>query len=457
GFGEKYGMEYGRSYQNETEDRELMDRHQREIFPLLKKRHLFSGVEQFAFYDAVSEQGHIHSDIFAYSNGWGMERMLFVYNNRFQATAGWIRDTVKQRQDENDQQAGKSSLAQRLQLTAGGWYIFKDEVLGLEYIKTAGEMVDKGLFFSLNGYQYNLFSSFRKVEGEDYDRLCRHLAGRGVPDMDRALWEMKLAGVLVEVTELFRPLAAADFGREYLVSPEKQAILKKKQASALKRYFSEAEKVIGPLSAAEDAIRQAEKQIRLISRAVNGTDLKSIRASRPGQRYLISIPEAELPFTLLDAAGFKFLYALLLQKALRRGLGDAASIGLFGEKAVESLRAGGVDREASSQMRWLWESLTGPGTNTKTLLEDDAQFKQYLKSFRVQEFLGCNWHQEILWFNREKFLALLYWLTVVPVMAEEPGLNAAKRLLRAFKLAVKHAQAAEESGYDLNRFTGMIS
>ncbi|MBI5804585.1 alpha-amylase [candidate division TA06 bacterium] len=457
GFGEKYGMEYGRSYQNETEDQGLMERHQREIFPLLKKRHLFSGVDQFAFYDAVSEQGHIHPDIYAYSNGQGPEQALFIYNNRLQSVAGWIRETVSQRRDENDRQAGKSSLAQRLQLTHGGWYIFRDEVLGLEYIKTSGELIEKGFYFSLNGYQYNLLSSFRKVDGEEYGNLCRHLSGRGVPEMGRALWELKLAGVLNEVSKLFLPLAAADLGREYLASPEKQTVLISQQNSSLKRYFIEAEKIIGPLSAEDDVIRQAEKQFKSVSRLANEPELKSIRASHLGQKYLKAVPEAEMSFTLFNDPGYKFLYAVLLQKALRQGLGDAVSAGLYGEKAAESLQAGGVARETASQMRWLWENLALPETTRDNLLEDSGRFKDFLSQPRVQEFLGCNWHQGILWFNRERFLTLLYWQTVVSLMEEKPGIKAAKRLLRILKIDRKYIQSAEESGYDLNKYTGMIS
>jgi len=42
GFTEKYGMEYKRSYWDETPDRDLIARHEREIFPLLRMRRSFS-------------------------------------------------------------------------------------------------------------------------------------------------------------------------------------------------------------------------------------------------------------------------------------------------------------------------------------------------------------------------------------------------------------------------------
>lgn len=41
GFREKYGMEYRKAYLDEVPDKDFIKRHNREIFPLLKKRYLF--------------------------------------------------------------------------------------------------------------------------------------------------------------------------------------------------------------------------------------------------------------------------------------------------------------------------------------------------------------------------------------------------------------------------------
>jgi hypothetical protein len=57
GFGEKYGMEYRRAYWEESVDEELVRRHEAEIFPLMRKRYLFAGHENFAFYDLVTPRG----------------------------------------------------------------------------------------------------------------------------------------------------------------------------------------------------------------------------------------------------------------------------------------------------------------------------------------------------------------------------------------------------------------
>jgi glycosidase len=49
GFGEKYGMEYRKAYRDERPNRDLIHRHEQQIFPLLQKRPLFSGLSHFCF------------------------------------------------------------------------------------------------------------------------------------------------------------------------------------------------------------------------------------------------------------------------------------------------------------------------------------------------------------------------------------------------------------------------
>ena len=61
-------MEYRRAYWDETPDQYLIERHEREIFPLLHKRYLFAGVEHFLLYDFFAAEGHVNEDVFAYSN-----------------------------------------------------------------------------------------------------------------------------------------------------------------------------------------------------------------------------------------------------------------------------------------------------------------------------------------------------------------------------------------------------
>jgi hypothetical protein len=62
----------------------LVKRHEREIFPLLRKRYLFAEVRDFLLYDFFTPKGYVNEDVFAYSNRAGDERSLVVYHNKGQ-------------------------------------------------------------------------------------------------------------------------------------------------------------------------------------------------------------------------------------------------------------------------------------------------------------------------------------------------------------------------------------
>ncbi len=95
GFTEKYGMEYRRAYWDEQVDWDLVHRHEREIFPLLRRRYLFAEVGTFPALRSLSRpKGDVNEDVFAYSNRAGDERALVVYHNKYANTRGWIRTSV---------------------------------------------------------------------------------------------------------------------------------------------------------------------------------------------------------------------------------------------------------------------------------------------------------------------------------------------------------------------------
>ena len=99
GFHEKYGMEYRRAYWDETPDEHLIKVHEERIFPLMKRRRLFSGAENFVFYDFWNGDS-VDENVFAYSNRVGDERGIVLYNNRYGDTAGWINALHRHRGEE---------------------------------------------------------------------------------------------------------------------------------------------------------------------------------------------------------------------------------------------------------------------------------------------------------------------------------------------------------------------
>ena len=210
GFTEKYGMEYRKAYFDETPDLQLLDRHEQEIFPLLRMRHIFAGVENFLLYDFFTTQGQVNEDVFAYSNRYGDQRAVVTYHNKFAETAGWIRMSAAYSQ-KTGQGDGKSLVQKTLgeglalQGASGAFTIFTDHVSNLQFIRENSEIHEKGLYVELGAYGYHVFLDFREVtdnEWSHYSRLASDLNGRGVPDMEKALAEMLLQPVLHSFREM---------------------------------------------------------------------------------------------------------------------------------------------------------------------------------------------------------------------------------------------------------------
>ncbi|MGZ6269627.1 MAG: alpha-amylase family glycosyl hydrolase, partial [Candidatus Limnocylindrales bacterium] len=213
GYAEKYGMEYRRAYQDERADRALVDRHEREIFPLLHRRWLFAEARDFLLYDLFTPAGHVDEDVFAYSNRAADERALIIYHNRYKSTSGWIRESAAYSGPSGDGSAGRSlvrrSLGEALGLSGepDRWAIFRDWRSGLEFLRSAGDMRERGLFVELNAYQCQVFLDWREVAdgpSRQYARLAERLGGRGVPSVEAAMRELQLAPIRDAARELAR-------------------------------------------------------------------------------------------------------------------------------------------------------------------------------------------------------------------------------------------------------------
>lgn len=211
GFTEKYGMEYRRAYWEEQVDGFLVDRHIREVFPLLRKRYIFAEVENFLLYDFYTNEGAVNEDVFAYSNRSGSERSLVIYQNRFATARGWIRTSaafaVKTGEDKHLEQR---SLAEGLGIAdvENGYTIFRDSISGLEYIRNNRELIQSGLFVELDAYKTMVFLDFRQVqdnERQDYARVAVYLQGGGAISIEEAILELALQPILNPYRELVNP------------------------------------------------------------------------------------------------------------------------------------------------------------------------------------------------------------------------------------------------------------
>ncbi|MEZ5359281.1 MAG: alpha-amylase family glycosyl hydrolase [Candidatus Zixiibacteriota bacterium] len=201
GYTEKYGMEYYRAYWDEQPDEELIRRHEREIFPLMRRRNVFSGSRNFAFYDFVAPEGWVNENVFAYSNMNGGDRALILYNNSYDSTLGAVRvSTAINIGDAEDKTFIHKTLAHALDLktSPGHIYRFTDYRTRLQYLRSGEEFEKYGFYCQLSGYQYLALMDFKEIFDSDgsWTELKSRLNGNGVYDLDLALLELQLEGFL---------------------------------------------------------------------------------------------------------------------------------------------------------------------------------------------------------------------------------------------------------------------
>jgi hypothetical protein len=209
GFTEKYGMEYQRPRYDETPDHWLIERHEREIAPLLKRRWLFAESSNFLLYDLFEASGSVDENVFAYSNRNGGERALVVYNNRYGTAHGTIHLSAAYA-DKGSAQLRQRRLNDGLGLGGNPGIIlaWRDSLTGLEYLRRANDLVERGLTLNLHAYQCHVFLDWHELHAtaeQPWDRLCDQLNGRGVPSLEDALVNLELQPVHNAMRSLLDP------------------------------------------------------------------------------------------------------------------------------------------------------------------------------------------------------------------------------------------------------------
>jgi glycosidase len=195
GFEEKYGMEYRRAYRDEHPDQSLVDRHEWDIFPLMKRRMIFSGSTDFCLYDFYTIEGYVNENVFAYSNRLGDDRGLVFYNNSYYASSGWIHRSAVAIPQKNGG-VKQNTLSQAFSLHyEGPYFTFLHEHRSkLWFIRSSKEIAEKGIFVALKGYEAQIFVDIYEVEDASgrWARLNAQLVGRGVPDLYIAIQDLFL-------------------------------------------------------------------------------------------------------------------------------------------------------------------------------------------------------------------------------------------------------------------------
>ncbi|HEX3940508.1 MAG TPA: alpha-amylase family glycosyl hydrolase [Acidobacteriaceae bacterium] len=252
GFTEKYGMEFRRPRYDEQPDPSLVERHQRQIAPLLHRRWLFAESRDFLLYDFYRPDGFVDENVFAYSNQRGDQRALVVYHNRYASTFGTLHHSASYA-DKSAGHTRRRTIGEAFALSGDGNAIlaFRDEVTGLTHLERSAKMASGGYSIHLDAYSCHVFVDWRTLWPEEdhrWDRLCDVLDGKGVPDLEEALFALEIAPVhdaLVallnsETLNLVAELASDPAAIEGCGDPGGPVTLLQKLEQHGLRFFSEA-------------------------------------------------------------------------------------------------------------------------------------------------------------------------------------------------------------------------
>jgi ADP-glucose type glycogen/starch synthase len=160
GLHEKYGMEYLAPRWQEQPNRQLVERHEKQIFPLLRKRALFSGAEMFQLYDFISTYG-IEEDVFVYSNRYANQTVLILCNNSSKSISGKVGQPVMMADKEG------VSYHRACAIDAFSDFVsIADIGNGLQYLYPANLLLAGG-DFHLEPYCHRVLTEFHGLTDED--------------------------------------------------------------------------------------------------------------------------------------------------------------------------------------------------------------------------------------------------------------------------------------------------
>jgi glycosidase len=477
GFTEKYGMEYRRAYWEETPDPYLIERHEKEIFPLLRKRYLFAEVNDFLLYDFYTPEGHVNEDVFAYSNRSGEERTLVIYHNKFASTRGWVRTSAafSVKSASGERTLMQKSLGEGLGLAnaANHFCIFRDMISGLEYIRNSREIYEGGLYAELDAYKCQVFVDFREVvddQWRQYAHLAEYLQGRGVPDIREAIREVFLQPIHHCFRELVNPglFHWIVDNRLTVTEPENEnfaAVLQEvdEKTRLLLAEIKDLTQASGdPESLVEDT---HNKLVSVMSLSLLETSLKTeIDQNLQAKKYL---------FSHLDSD--PMVWSAILTWTFTHNLGklsseeDYAEISrswidewLLGKIIARALQDMQIDQGAAWRAVSLVKIITAHHKwylNQGSVKERASQALQsWLKDTEVQRYLGVNRYQDILWFNKESFDELLWWMyaTALIQIKAEPEMDH-EIILNCYQVIQQLKAASDASDYKIEKLLEKVA
>ncbi len=421
GYREKYGMEFSKAYWDEKPNQYLVGEHYKRIFPLMKKRYLFSNAENFCLYDVIHDN-QIQENIFAYTNQAGDERALVFYNNAFEKASGWINQSAPslKRFGDDDRRLVSTDLGEALGLRGNihDFFICTGFHDGLTYVRSSQEVCKRGVYVELDGYQTQIFIDFYEVEDKEglYARLYEQLNGSGITDLEKELKRIKYSEVHFAAAPFYR-MSTIDLMKNYCLRGEENDLvgLSKVLKDSLSLVHTIWDRI--PFSSYELLPKRLDRTYEGLEK--NLTALKQLISSVTSNKYLDNglkiMPEIPTIFTI-----WLLIDQISSQYQSSKAIPDIGHEILLEDHIREALREYSVPSGEARRLIYIpyilthyagWYTTRGDSSQTELL-------RDLLNDPHIRAFCQINWHQDVEWFHKESLQECFFWLYTAEILQD---------------------------------------
>jgi hypothetical protein len=435
-----------------------------------------------------------------------------IYHNKFATTRGWIRTSATyavKTGSGDERRLTQRTLGEGLGLNAdeGVFYVFRDHTGGLEYIRSGRELVEQGLYVELEAYKCNVFIDWREIRDDPfrtYAQLTGYLGGSGVPSIDEAVKEIFLQPLHYPFKELvnadmFRRLieAVAADDRQPSADTSDELVELGELEDQPDEELADDARLAGdsdePGTSTDALLDEVEQKMLTLLAEVkqftesSGDEQAIAREVRGELAAILDLPAFEKRFAEADSvAAIEQMRAGLSDDAVTWGtlfgwafvhaLGKITDTPDYAEQArswidewllgrivANTLRELGADEQAASRAVAVIRQATSHQDWYQSPDMEHAQqlLEALLGDREMQQLLGVNRYQGVLWFDKAAFERLLWWMQTVAAVAigAEPDTTPEKAAtaLSAAHATVKQLQdAADKSGYQVEKLLEIV-
>jgi hypothetical protein len=408
----------------------------------MKRRMIFSGSVDFCLYDFYTVEGYVNENVFAYSNRLGDDRALVFYNNSYNQTSGWIhRGAVAIPQKNGGVKQDSFSQALSLHYDGRFFTLLREHRSNLWFIRSSKEIMEKGLFVALNGYEAQVFMDIHEVEDASgrWARLHVELNGRGVPDLYASLQDLFLGELYAPFAQLVTPERINSF---YALCAKAKGADEQAFFTALKEpalafatvaanYLCGAQGKYDPFNAARmEYPTFAPEQVceDFIERLKRFIDFAA-KQPAASMTFIATLREKVIANPHISA--FAMGYALLatLRSVVGQGASGAEASALavhwsLDRKIKEACCAFGASGEEAYWINEVAKAVLARTCPENVAMYEDGPFaaKVIVENYQAADFkclLQVNRFNDVTWFNKEAFERVLFYAPLFLLMENE--------------------------------------